>query len=147
MMLSYVLTIALSTQALTEHTLGPTRARPVQTVPAPTPAPIESMFPLRPKLQLRARNTVRIDFKFPVARPLCILGNDAYSRQWLQFNAKELLRAGALCYLIEAQNAGVLAPLRALAPGVPITTISDAVFVQAGLRGYPAVISRTGVVQ
>ncbi len=147
MMLSYVFIAALSTHALTEHTLGPTLARPVQAVSTPEPAPIESMFPLRPQLQLRSRNTVRIDFKFPVARPLCVLGNDAYSRQWLQFNAKELLRAGTLCYLIEAPNAGVLAPLCALAPGVPMTTISDAVFVQAGLRGYPAVISRTGVVQ
>jgi integrating conjugative element protein (TIGR03765 family) len=147
MMLGCALTLVLSAQVLIEHTLGPTRARPVQATSTPEPAPIESMFPLRPKLQLRAHNSVRIDFKFPVARPLCLLGNDAYSRQWLKYNAKELLRAGALCYLIEAPNAGVLAPLRALAPGVPITTINDAVFVQAGLRGYPAVISRTGVVQ
>ncbi len=147
MILASALTLLLNVHAVTERTLGPSRARLVQTVAAPVPAAIESMFPLRPQLQLRARNTVRIDFKFPVARPLCVLGNDAYSRQWLQFNAKELLRAGALCYLIEAPNAGVLAPLRALAPGVPMTTISDAVFVQAGLRGYPAVISRTGVVQ
>ena len=147
MILASAVMLAMSTSAATEHTLGPSRARPVQSMAAPVPAAIESMFPLRPKLQLRARNTVRIDFKFPVARPLCVLGNDAYSRQWLQFNAKELLRAGALCYLIEAPNTDVLTPLRALAPGVPITTISDAVFVQAGLRGYPAVISRTGVVQ
>jgi len=147
MIFASALLLLLGASAVTEHTLGPSRARPVQPVAAPVPAAIEPMFPLRPRLQLRARNTVRIDFKFPVARPLCVLGNDAYSRQWLQFNAKELLRAGALCYLIEAPNAGVLAPLRALAPGVPITTISDGVFVQAGLRGYPAVISRTGVVQ
>ena len=62
------------------------------------------MYPLRPRLQLRARNLARVGFKFPVARPVCVLGSDDYSKRWLKVNYAVLVRSGALCYVIEAQN-------------------------------------------
>jgi integrating conjugative element protein (TIGR03765 family) len=98
-------------------------------------------------LGLRVVNRARVDFKFPVARPLCVLGSDSYSKRWLMLNAEILVRSGALCYVIEAQTPAAVDAVRRLAPKVPMAGIADAVFVAAGLRGYPALIDRTGVVK
>ena len=131
-----------------EHTLGPSKSRALA---APTasypPAAIESMYPLRTRLQLRARNVMRVGFKFPVARPVCVLGSDDYSKRWLKLNYAQLVRSGALCYVIEAPNAAAVEAIKALAPNLPIAGVADGAFVAAGLRGYPALIDRTGAVK
>lgn len=105
------------------------------------------MYPLRPHLQLRARNLAKVGFKFPVARPVCVLGSDDYSKRWLQVNYAVLLSSGALCYVIEAQNEAAVDAIKALAPNLPIAGVADGAFVAAGLRGYPALIDRTGAVK
>ena len=138
----------LAISAPSEHTLGPSKPRALS-APAASypPAAIESMYPLRPRLQLRARNLAKVGFKFPVARPVCVLGSDDYSKRWLQVNYTVLVRSGALCYVIEAQNEAAVNAIKALAPNLPIAGVADGAFVAAGLRGYPALIDRTGAVK
>jgi hypothetical protein len=102
-------------------------SRLARLVPTRQPAAVSSAYPLRPTLGLRVVNRARVDFKFPVERPLCVLGSDSYSKRWLMLNAEILVRSGALCYVIEAQTPAAVDAVRKLAPKVPGSCYSAAI--------------------
>ena len=128
--------------------LGPSLVRtgraPQRTVPVPAP----SMYPIRTAgLTPGAKNPPQLDLKMPIGRPVCLLGSDAYSFAWLRTNAPILAKGGALCYVVNVDSAETLTRLRAMAPGVLLAPIFGDVFVQAGLKGYPAIITQSGAVK
>ena len=115
-----------------------------RTVPVPAP----SMYPIRTAgLTAGAKNPPQLDLPMPIGRPVCLLGSDTYSFAWLRTNAPILAKGGALCYVVDVESAATLSRLRALAPGVLLAPIFGDVFVQAGLKGYPAIITQSGAVK
>ena len=128
--------------------LGPSLVRagraPTRTVPVPAP----SMYPIRTiGLTQGAKNPAQLELKLPLGRPVCLLGSDAYSFAWLRTNAPILAKGGALCYVIQVESSASLVRLRAIAPGVLLAPVFGDVFVQAGLKGYPALITQSGAVK
>jgi integrating conjugative element protein (TIGR03765 family) len=133
--------------AQTEHVLGPTRARDVE---APVELPektVPDRFPMRTTLTLKGANPPKIQLRFGFARPICVVGTDAHSAQWLAANLAVLTAGGALCYVVGAESESSVSKVQAIAPKLSITAIPDGVFIAAGLRGYPAIINRSGAVK
>jgi integrating conjugative element protein (TIGR03765 family) len=127
--------------------LGPSRAL-VREASTSRPAPPPSLYPvITSALSVRGKNPVRVTLKMPLGRPVCIVGYDSYSLAWLKSNASKLSRGGALCYAVNVPNANALHAMRVAAPTVPLAPISGEVFVLAGLRGYPALITQSGMVR
>ena len=128
--------------------IGPSQPRSVNAPAATQVAPVPSMYPIRtPGLTLKARNPARIQTRTVLGRPVCVLGTDSHSRVWLQTNAATFLRGGAMCYVIDVPDERALRALQAVAGGVPLAAISGQVFVETGLKGYPALITQSGTVQ
>ena len=128
--------------------LGPSRARTDISTARPPLASAPQLFPIRtPELAPGEANPKRIELRMPLGRPLCVVGDDARSVAWLRANNQTLSRGGALCYVVSVASSTSLANLRRAAPSVALAPVSGSVFVQAGLRGYPAVITQSGAVK
>ena len=128
--------------------LGPSQVRASRAPQRALPVPVPSMYPIRTAgLTPGAKNPPQLDLKMPIGRPVCLLGSDAYSFAWLRTNAPILAKGGALCYVVNVDSAATLTRLRAMAPGVLLAPIFGDVFVQAGLKGYPAIITQSAAVK
>ena len=113
-----------------------------------TPAPIPQMYPIRtPGLTLRAPNPKKLNTRTLLGRPVCLLGTDAYSLAWLRANAARFQAGGAMCCVVQVESERAFAALRSMVPNVPLAPISGQVFVEVGLKGYPALITQSGAVQ
>ena len=128
--------------------LGPSLVRTGRAPQRAVPVPAPSMYPIRTAgLTPGAKNPPQLDLKMPIGRPVCLLGSDIYSFAWLRTNAPILAAGGALCYVVNVDSAATLSRLRAVAPGVLLAPIFGDVFVQAGLKGFPAIITQSGAVK
>ena len=146
MVLSMLLLIASATAAPVH--LGPSQPRTGRAPARVAPVPAPSMYPIRTEgLTQGAKNPAQLELKLPLGRPVCLVGSDAYSFAWLRTNAPILAAGGALCYVIQVDSPATLTRLRAIAPGVLLAPIFGDVFVQAGLKGYPAIITQSGAVK
>ena len=147
MVLSMLLLIASATTAAPVH-LGPSQARTGRAPARVAPVPAPSMYPIRTEgLTQGAKNPTQLELKLPLGPPVCLVGSDEYSFAWLRTNAPILAKGGALCYVIQVDSPATLARLRAIAPGVLLAPIFNDVFVQARLKGYPAIITQSGAVK
>lgn len=145
-MIALVTAIALAATPAPAH-LGPSLPRSRSSASARAAVPEPSMYPIRtPGLALKARNPERLSTKFVLGRPICIVGTDRYSANWLQANASQFVTGGVLCYVVRVASAQELAALRGLTK-VPLAPISGQVFVDAGLKGFPALITQSGAIQ
>lgn len=80
--------------------------------------------------------------------PICIIGYDQLSRQWLSEHAGALAQHGAVCLLAQAQNLNEVKRLQKIAPGVVIQPVSAQKIVeQVGVPAYPALIFNGWVAQ
>ena len=128
--------------------LGPSLLRTGHAPPRVAPVAAPSMYPIRTAgLTPGAKNPPQLDLPMPIGRPVCLVGSDAYSFAWLRTNAPILAKGGALCYVVNVDSAATLTRLRAMAPGVLLAPIFGDVFVQSGLKGYPAIITQSGAVK
>ena len=129
-------------------TLGPSRARTDMNTVRPPLASAPQLFPIRtPELAPGKPNPARIELRMPLGRPLCVVGDDPRSIAWLRANNQTLSRGGALCYVVNVVSSASLSQLRRAAPSVSLAPVSGLVFAQAGLQGYPAVITQSGAVK
>ncbi len=145
-MIAALLSVSLL-MAQTEHVLGPTRAREVEVSVELPEKTVPDRFPMRTTLQLKAANPPKIQLRFGFARPICVIGTDAHSAKWLIANAAALEAGAALCFIVGAESEASATAIQALAPKLSIAAIPDGVFIAAGLRGYPAIINRSGAVR
>jgi integrating conjugative element protein (TIGR03765 family) len=84
----------------------------------------------------------------PFSRPFFLVGSDPRSRAWLRAHRDELAALGAVGMLVEAKSAEDLRAIAALAEGLPIQPASGSDLAAAlGLRHYPVLITREGLVQ
>lgn len=127
--------------------LGPTKPRRLGVNEAAAVLESAERFPIKtPGLVLGRANPKQIKLGVMLGRPLCVIGADNTSLRWLGVNAKAIQSVGALCYVVNITNEPDLARLRSVAK-VHMVATSGQVFVQAGLRGYPALIMHNGLVK
>ena len=80
--------------------------------------------------------------------PICIVGHDPLSLDWLRENASALAKHGAVCLIARARSLDEINQLKQAAPGVSIQPASaQQVINQLDLRAYPALIFNGWVVQ
>ncbi len=143
MVLSWVLASALGSVTV----LGPTKPRRLVETQDVQAMESSERFPIKtPGLVLGRANPKQIKLGVMLARALCVIGADNISLRWLSFNAKAIQSVGGLCYVVNITRESDLAKLRAVT-NVHMVATSGQVFVQAGLRGYPALIMHNGLVK
>ena len=146
-MIALMTSLLLAASTPAPVNLGPSLPRQRRQTSS-SPAPIPQMYPIRtPGLTLRAPNPKKLTTRTLLGRPVCLLGTDAYSVAWLRANAARFQAGGAMCYVVQVESARAFANLKALVPNVPLAPISGQVFVEVGLKGYPALITQSGAVQ
>lgn len=80
--------------------------------------------------------------------PICVIGYDRLSQQWLSEHASALAQHGAVCLLAQAQALSEVKQLQEIAPGVVIQPVSAQKIVeQVGVPAYPALIFNGWVAQ
>ena len=81
-------------------------------------------------------------------QPICLIGVDPLSVQWVQRNRKALIDTHAICLVIEAPSYSAYRALEKVLDGVPHypATASDIARLH-NLRHYPMLISRKGIEQ
>lgn len=81
-------------------------------------------------------------------RPICVVGNDALSRDWLSRVSDKLMQAGAVCLAVNIDSALAFASLRQLSPELLFQPVSgDDIMRQLGIFHYPVVISNDMIEQ
>lgn len=139
---------------------GPTRPvsdylepLPVMAAPAPkapsrlaVPAPV---FPMRTAgLSPGPVESRSVQLPQLAAAPFFLVGNDAFSRQWLARQAGRLAAMGAVGFLVEAGSDSDWQAIRQLAPGVPITVLDASNLAKSlELSHYPVLVSSGQVAQ
>jgi integrating conjugative element protein (TIGR03765 family) len=75
-------------------------------------------------------------------RPLCLVGNGAWSRDWARRHAGRLAAIGATCLMVQARNAPELERMRRILAGVPVIAASGNDLAQTlNLTHYPVLLT------
>ncbi len=114
----------------------------------PIPFPMRSLFPVQsPAMRLGYYTEAPyVDPKQRPAEPLCLLGTDSFSREWLTANHLALKEQGARCICIDATTQESWESLKAIAPDLQILPASLD-FSSIGLDRYPMLLLPSGVVE
>lgn len=86
---------------------------------------------------------------FPALKaPVCLIGADPRSLDWLSKHRARLKRLGARCLLIDAPDAQALQRALGVASGLPLLPANgDGMAQRYGLTHYPALLSRHWIEQ
>ncbi|RUM93754.1 MAG: hypothetical protein DSZ28_06670 [Thiothrix sp.] len=80
--------------------------------------------------------------------PVCVVGSDEQSLNWLATNRKQLSRIGARCLLIQAESQTDIDRVNKQANGLKMVTVpGDAMVAEFGLQHYPVLISKRWIEQ
>lgn len=81
-------------------------------------------------------------------RPLCLVGSDEQSMNWLAHHREALRQAGAVCMLVQAGTRKDLERVRDVARDIPVQVAhGDDLAARLQLEVYPVLISRDGIEQ
>ena len=95
--------------------------------------------------RLTARPSVKL--KGGPGVPICILGDDSLSLQWLQINQVALQKMNATCLAVTVRDEASWRKLQSAAGGIPLTPGSfDALATAMGVSVYPILVSPEGLV-
>jgi integrating conjugative element protein (TIGR03765 family) len=84
--------------------------------------------------------------RFDLPRPVCVLGADPASLQWVEAMRESLIQMNAICWLVAAESLGDLKRVNAATPGLSVLPFKGEVLVQKfGLTHYPALITQEGI--
>nr|WP_310615723.1 integrating conjugative element protein [Pantoea cypripedii] len=115
--------------------------------PPPASLSLSDMLPVSTPEMSPGAVTAR-PLNLPGMPPVFVLGDDTFSRQWLQQHAAELSRMQATGMIISVRDEQGLNTLRQLAQGVPMVPVSgDDLARRLALTHYPALITATGISQ
>ena len=103
---------------------------------------------LRPGLLSRdASDDVLERLRF-LSRPVCLVGSDAGSLQWLERHGETLRAIGAACLAIDVPDEVAWEQLVAAGQGLPLIPVPGADLVETlGLTVYPVLITQDGFEQ
>lgn len=123
---------------------------------APSSAPVANaaptsmaIFPVITTKAAPGRLTARpsVKLKGGPGVPICILGDDPLSLQWLQINQAALRKMNATCLAVTVRDEASWRKLQSLAGAVPLTPGSfDALAAAMGVSVYPILVSPDGLV-
>lgn len=83
-----------------------------------------------------------------LARPLCVVGAEPWSLQWLQTHGETLRAMGTTCLAVEVSDAQAWEALVEAAQGLPIAPVPGQELAETfGLSVYPVLITREGFEQ
>ncbi|TVP93577.1 MAG: integrating conjugative element protein [Thioalkalivibrio sp.] len=83
-----------------------------------------------------------------LSRPLCVVGADPWSLQWLHTHGATLRELGTVCLAVEVPDERAWEELVSAAAGLPIVPVPGADLAETfGLRVYPVLITRDGFEQ
>ena len=118
--------------------------------PVPTGTPTSMViFPVVTTKAAPGRLTARpsVKLKGGPGVPICILGDDPLSLQWLQINQVALQKMNATCLAVTVRDEASWRKLQSAAGGVPLTPGSfDALATAMGVSVYPILVSPEGLV-
>jgi integrating conjugative element protein (TIGR03765 family) len=136
----------LSMSGSTTH-VGPSQPLSQRIAPKTVKATPKRFPILTPQLGIARANPTKLNLRFPLGRPLCIVGYDAISITWLQKVGKRLAEGGAVCYVVNVLSETQFNSLKTIVPNLPMAAVPGKTFAEIGLRGYPALITQSGRVQ
>lgn len=110
---------------------------------------IRNLFPIHsPEMrQGRYETLPRLDIAQVPPLPVCLLGTDPVSREWLSLNRAKLKERQVRCLCIEAPTLDSWLSLKQLAPEIPIMPAAIGDFARIGIDRYPVLIGPGGVEQ
>ncbi len=80
--------------------------------------------------------------------PIFIIGNDTFSREWLDLHAAQLKKLNATGLIVTISTNEEFTAIKTLAPGVPIYPASgDDLAEQLGIQHYPVLVSNRSIEQ
>lgn len=79
--------------------------------------------------------------------PLCILGTDQISKQWLEIRKHDLYQNMVTCLVIEAKNENEISQLQKIAPNVFFNAMEASWLKFIHIEHYPAIIFQNEVFQ
>lgn len=127
-----------------------TQSKAPSSAPGATAAPTSmAIFPVVTTKAAPGRLTVRpsVKLKGGPGVPICILGDDPLSLQWLQINQVALQKMNATCLAVTVRDEASWRKLQSAAGGVPLTPGSfDALATAMGVSVYPILVSPEGLV-
>jgi integrating conjugative element protein (TIGR03765 family) len=133
--------------SITEEGAPGTTRRPPPTVT--TVSPSRPIFPVVTTLAKPGRlgAPTKGKLKGGPGVPLCVLGDDALSQQWLRINQTALLQMKATCLVAAVRDEAAWRALQSQAGEVPLTPGSfDALATAMGIAVYPILVSPDGLV-
>ncbi len=103
----------------------------------------EPTFPITTSRLTPKRLTQAQDSYFAaMIYPICVIGTDALSREWVMRNRQPLVEMNAQCLLVSAESEGAARELLALAPGLAIYPAQgDAIAAHFKIAHYPVLIT------
>jgi integrating conjugative element protein (TIGR03765 family) len=120
--------------------------------PAPTASAVPASMPVFPVVTTKAvpgrlGPPLRGNLKGGPGVPICVLGDDSLSQQWMHINQAALQRMKATCLVVSVRDETSWRTLKSLAGGVPLTPGSfDALATAMGIFVYPILVSPDGLV-
>ncbi|MGV8399261.1 integrating conjugative element protein [Pseudomonas aeruginosa] len=105
------------------------------------------MLPVRTP-RLTPGKAAKRSIEAPGLTPLFLIGDDNYSRAWLNRRLATLQQLGAVGLVVNVETQPALQALRALAPGLELVPVAaDDLAQRLGLSHYPVLITTTGIEQ
>lgn len=97
-------------------------------------------YPINTKLQLSGVSTIFTPNNY-LGKPVCLLGSDHLSKDWLRQNAVMLQQYNIPCIVIEAQSESDLMSIKRIGQGVSIVALPmDQPLQQVGVNTYPILV-------
>lgn len=120
------------------------------TPPVPAAAPEQGEAAMLPVItpELTPGNVTPRTLQLPGIGALFIIGDDSYSRQWLEQNAQQLAARNAAGLIVNVESMASLEALRDLAPGLQLAPSSGSELARRlQLTHYPVLITDSGLTQ
>ena len=105
--------------------------------------PVKSMdiFPVK-TASLSLGLTVPKKPPIPIYIPICIIGDDATSKRYLQSSKEKLQKIGAMCYVVNVGSQKSFNDLQKIAPEIELIPANGNDFIKLlGLKHYPVLIT------
>ncbi|MGD9171833.1 MAG: integrating conjugative element protein [Candidatus Thiodiazotropha sp.] len=102
-----------------------------------------NVYPITTTLMTPKRLTQSIEAYFPrMVFPICIVGDDELSHDWVKRNRRILAESGAQCFLVSASSAESADPILRLLDGILVYPGNgDAIAQYFKIKHYPVLIN------
>lgn len=112
-------------------------SKPLSRLPFQLPISTETMTPGKVVTTAKPLPTLR--------QPIFFIGSDRYSQSWLKARRQQLIKLGAMGFLVQANDMADLKAMAALGHGLHIIPASaQQIAKEIGLTHYPILVSSDG---